>query len=88
MFLEKVKQSQVLISIFRKLEGRVLTIIDASFTEKQQCEAVKSLVRQALWDEHFTAQTKLFPMEENDQLLKVIGQSNNGNGHIEIESTK
>lgn len=33
-----------------QVEGRILTIIDASFTDRQQREAVKSLVRVALWD--------------------------------------
>lgn len=31
------------------LEGQLLTIIDASFVDKQQCESIKSLVRNTLW---------------------------------------
>jgi hypothetical protein len=31
------------------LEGELLTIADASFTDKQQREAFKSLIRQTLW---------------------------------------
>lgn len=31
------------------LEGRLLTIIDASFSDQQQRKAVKDLVRNALW---------------------------------------
>lgn len=31
------------------LEGELLTVIDASFTDKQQCEAIKSLVRNTIW---------------------------------------
>jgi len=34
----------------KNLEGRILTIVDSSFTDKTQREAVKSLVRNALWD--------------------------------------
>ena len=33
----------------RNLEGQMLTIIDASFPDREQREAVKSLVRQAVW---------------------------------------
>lgn len=32
-----------------KLEGQLLTVIDASFSDKAQCESVKSLVRNTLW---------------------------------------
>lgn len=32
------------------LQGTILTIIDASYTDREQREAVKSLVRNALWD--------------------------------------
>lgn len=31
------------------LEGELLTVIDASFADKKQCEAIKSLVRQTIW---------------------------------------
>lgn len=31
-----------------KVEGKILTIIDASISDKRQCEAVKSLVRQEI----------------------------------------
>jgi len=34
----------------RRIEGQMLTIIDASFTDKEQREAVKSLVRSNIWD--------------------------------------
>ena len=33
------------------LQGKVLTIIEAALTDKDQLMAVKSLVRQALWDD-------------------------------------
>lgn len=31
-----------------KAEGKILTIIDASIADKQQCEAIKSLIRQEI----------------------------------------
>lgn len=31
------------------LEGELLTVIDASFADKQQCEAIKSLIRKTIW---------------------------------------
>jgi hypothetical protein len=31
------------------LEGELLTVMDAAFTDKQQCEAIKSLVRNTIW---------------------------------------
>jgi hypothetical protein len=33
----------------RNLDGRLLTIIDASFSDREQRRAVKNLVRNALW---------------------------------------
>lgn len=33
----------------RSLEGKLLTIVDASFSDQQQRKAVKDLVRNALW---------------------------------------
>lgn len=33
----------------RRLEGQMLTIVDASFTDKEQREAVKSIVRNNIW---------------------------------------
>lgn len=35
---------------FGNLEGKLLTIVDASFADTQQRKAVKDLVRQTLWD--------------------------------------
>lgn len=37
----------------RMLEGKILTIIDASFTDREQREAMKSLIRNALYDNYF-----------------------------------
>jgi predicted kinase len=33
----------------RTLEGKLLTIVDASFTDREQRKAVKDLVRQTIW---------------------------------------
>ena len=39
----------------RYLEGKVLTIVDASFNDNEQRKAVKDLVRDAIWSqEYFT----------------------------------
>lgn len=35
----------------RNLEGKLLTIVDASFQDREQRRAVKSLVRRAIWFE-------------------------------------
>lgn len=34
------------------LEGKVLTIIDASFSDERQCKAVKDLIRSAFYDQY------------------------------------
>ena len=31
------------------LEGRLLTVIDASFADKEQCSSIKSLIRDTIW---------------------------------------
>lgn len=36
-------------SQFRELEGVLLTVVDASFSDKQQREAVKSIVRRGMY---------------------------------------
>lgn len=48
--------------------GRILTIIDASFQDREQREAVKSLVRQALYDER----TEIY--EIVNQFAKAFGK--------------
>ena len=44
----KLSNYDRLIQDFKTLEGRILTIIDASFTKGEQCNAVKSLISQEL----------------------------------------
>ncbi|MCR4291098.1 MAG: hypothetical protein NUV86_12655 [Candidatus Scalindua sp.] len=36
----------------RNVEGQILTIVEAAIADKQQCEAVKSLIRQAIGPLH------------------------------------
>lgn len=43
--------SQDFTSLTRFLEGQMLTIVDASIVDLPQREAVKSLVRKALWND-------------------------------------
>ena len=45
----------------RYLEGRLLTIVDASFTDREQRGAVKSLVRNAIW-------------ESSNQTVEIVNQ--------------
>jgi len=42
-----------------------LTIIDASFTDKAQCEAIKSLIRNTIW--HFNHRKE----EEVEEVFKA-----------------
>jgi hypothetical protein len=35
--------------VISDLEGRILTVLDASISDKRQCEASKSIVRQMIW---------------------------------------
>jgi hypothetical protein len=37
-------------SFVSHLQGTVLTVVDASIADKTQCEAVKSLIKNALWE--------------------------------------
>jgi len=47
------------------LEGELLTIIDASFADKAQCEAMKSLVRKTLWTFNQRAERKVEEIFKN-----------------------
>lgn len=48
------------------LEGELLTVIDASFADKKQCEAIKSLVRQTIWR---------FNANQEERVLEVFKKS-------------
>ena len=48
--------------IFSHIEGRLLTIVDASIFDKEQRNAIKSLVRQAVWEEFRS--TSLLPVDK------------------------
>lgn len=47
-FEPKISLSQIA-DFTSNIEGKILTVIDASITETKQREAVKSLVRQYVW---------------------------------------
>jgi len=38
-------------SVMRHIEGKLLTIVDASISDKEQCRAIKSLVKNSIWDD-------------------------------------
>lgn len=42
--------SKQIMNLEAKILGKVLTIIDASVTDREQREAMKMLVKQAVWD--------------------------------------
>lgn len=46
--IPKITLSQ-LNRVVSDLEGRILTVLDASIADKRQCEASKSIVRQMIW---------------------------------------
>jgi hypothetical protein len=41
------------------LEGELLTVVDAAFTDRNQCEAIKSLVRNTIWRFNATQERRL-----------------------------
>lgn len=53
-----------LTNLTRHLEGRFLTIADACFSDLKQREAVKSLIKQALWDDYEVLQKWMFDQME------------------------
>lgn len=42
-----------------KLEGELLTLMDASLQDKEQCKAIKDLVRQTLWKFNYNQEKKV-----------------------------
>ena len=47
----------------RHLQGKLLTIIDASISDKDQCKAIKSLISEKLWESNHTVQEWMFEQE-------------------------
>lgn len=47
------------------LEGELLTIVDASFADKRQCESIKSLMRNTIWQFHSRQEKKVQAMYES-----------------------
>jgi len=56
IFLDTIREKPYLIwhdnlrGIVKNIEGKILTLIDASINDKEQREAVKSIARQSLWN--------------------------------------
>ena len=74
------KQSRIFHAIVGQVEGRILTIVEASYQDIEQREAVKSLVRNAIWDWARKTDRVVFPSSKYDQDIdqtKSSGQSNN-----------
>lgn len=62
-----------LTELFRHIEGKMLTIVDASFPDKDQREAVKSLVRVSLWGNTYEeVQKSLFCRQNGDKNKPLI----------------
>jgi hypothetical protein len=54
--------SKFVVMNFQKLEGKLLTIIETIGLEKKQEEAIKSLVRQSVWDYWNNAEQEVIPI--------------------------
>lgn len=61
-----------LFEFMKKLEGKLLTIVEASYSDKEQRESVKSLVRENLWRE-FQRLSLMSACEDN---LKIVNCTN------------
>lgn len=48
------------------LEGKILTVIDASITEQKQRDAIKSLVRQYIWGDFNKVSDWFYQQSENE----------------------
>ncbi len=44
--------SQNLTALFQHLEGKILTFVDASYPDSIQRNAIKSLLKRALWEDY------------------------------------
>jgi len=62
-------------SVLSKLEGKILTIIDASFSVKEQNEAVKSLIRNSVWDEFDIVRNWYYEQDDNGKTPFPYGQN-------------
>lgn len=61
----------------RKVEGKVLTIVDAAISDKQQCEAVKSLIRQEI-GELYSWTTDYPPVSSSTYKYRADGSTSTG----------
>ncbi len=62
-------------SVLSKLEGKILTIVDASYSAKEQNEAIKSLVRNSVWDEFDVVRKWYYEQSDNGKTPFPYGQS-------------
>lgn len=70
------------------LVGKILTVADASFTDKQQREGVKSLIKQIVWawgkDWHIAAtEAQIKEMENNSETVEGIATEDQIENYIE-----
>jgi len=87
--MEKTTQFSLFLVKFKHLEGELLTIIDASFPDIKQREAVKSMVRRTLWDMANKIHVTVFPSNKYDQKLQITGAHGGGkNIGAVVDSTK
>lgn len=63
-FESKISLSQIA-DFTSDIEGKILTVIDASMTEQKQREAVKSLVRQYIWSDFDKVREWFYSQTEN-----------------------
>lgn len=65
-------QSNHFIESSKYLEGKLLTIIEASTEDKTKREALKSIVKSTLWEWIPNTSKSLFPTEEKDAQLEIV----------------
>ena len=71
---ERALTHTFLLDSYRKIMGRVLTIIDASVHEKQQNKAMKDLVRRVIGDEMDFSSDFAFDQEIMNEFTKNLDE--------------
>lgn len=66
-----LSQSIVLGDLVKKLQGKVLTVVEASYSDIEQRSAVKSIVKQVFNETWEPWHRALFPTEKYDQPIGV-----------------
>lgn len=62
-------------SLFNHLQGQMLTIADAMFTDKTQREAAKSIIKRTIWDNYEELQRWLFRQMQDKNSPKGTGRA-------------